>query len=199
MTTAVFEEIRQVIRLKKHRARQKILVLEEFAMVGKKNPIAKEIIIDFAERLRKLGCWIIALTPRPQNYFDLDVGQALWGVADNFVFLKMSDDNVDYLRQKSSLLDEANAQIIKSLRTVRGEHADVFYMNKKKTQQGAFRFIQTPLDRWLAPTNSKDALMAERALEQFGKEKWKALQYLAETYPHGVESAQLSSEGTEAA
>jgi hypothetical protein len=71
----------------------------------------------------------------------------MWGVADNFLFLQMSADNVDYLSKQSSLLDEASREIIKSLRTKKGQHADVFFMNKKKTQQGAFRYFQTPLDR----------------------------------------------------
>jgi hypothetical protein len=185
MTMAVFEEIRQILKTPEHRERESFIVLEEFAMVGRNNPTAREFIIDFAERLRKLGCWLIALTPRPQNYFELEVGQALWGVADNFIFLQMSEDNVKYLKEKSDLIDEAGFQIIKSLRTMRGQYADVFFMNKKKTNQGAFRFIQTPLDRWLAPTNAKDSAEAVKALKKFPNDRWKALKYLAETFPHG--------------
>jgi hypothetical protein len=139
-----------------------------------------------AETCRKLGYWLITLTPRPQNYFELDVGKAFWGVADNYIFLQMNTDNVDYLAQHSSMLDEANTEIIKSLRTKRGAYAEVFYMNKKKTVQGAFRYHPTPLSTWLSPTNAKAAREADLALKKFAGRKWEALLSLAEKYPNGL-------------
>jgi hypothetical protein len=186
MTMAVFEEIRQIIKLPTNQGRTGFIVLEELGMLGRDNPTASKFIVDFAETARKLGYWLIGLTPRPQNFFELDAGKAMWGVADNFLFLQMSADNVDYLAKHSSLLDEASREIIKSLRTKRGSHADVFYVNKKKTRQGAFRYFQTPLDRWLAPTNAKDAREAAHALKRFEGRRWEALRYLADTYPNGV-------------
>ena len=134
-----------------------------------------------AETFRKLGFWLIGLTPRPQNYFETEAGKAMWGAADNFIFMQMSEDNARYLAEHSSLLDEAGLGIVKSLRTMRGQYADVFYMNKKKTHQGAFRFVQTPLDRWLSPTNAMDAALAEQALKAAGGDKWRALAALAST------------------
>ena len=154
-------------------------------MFGRDNPTASQFIIDAAETFRKLGYWLISLTPRPQNYFELDAGRAMWGVADNFIFLQMSADNVRYLTEKSSLLDEASTEIIKSLKTKRSEYAEIYYMNKKKTVQGAFRYFQTPLDKWLAPTSAKSANAAAKALERFNDNKWKALAYLAKHYPQG--------------
>ena len=147
MTMSVFEEIRRVIKLPENAGRAGFIVLEELGMLGRDNPTASRVIVDFAETLRKLGYWLISLTPRPQNYFELEAGRAMWGLADNFVFLQMGADNVDYLAKHSALLDEANTEIIKSLRTKRGSHAEVFLMNKKKIRQGAFRYYQTPYDR----------------------------------------------------
>ena len=102
-----------------------------------------------------------------QNYFDLEVGKAFWGVADNFIFLQMSSDNVDYILEKSSLIDEASGEIIRSLRTKKGKYADVFYMNKNKSNAGAFRYCQTKYDRWMAPTNAQDSMAAIKALNKF--------------------------------
>lgn len=189
MTMAVFEEIRQIIKRPENRNRGGLIILEELGMLGRNNPTASSLIIDFAETMRKLGFWLISLTPRPQNYFELEVGKAMWSVADNFLFLQMSADNVEYLAKQSALLDEASREIIKSLRTKKGQYADVFYMNKKKTQAGAFRYFQTPLDRWLAPTNAKDANEAAKALRLFKDDRWQALTYLAEKFPRGVETA----------
>jgi hypothetical protein len=109
----------------------------------------------------------------------------MWGVADNFIFLQMSSDNVDYMTKHSSLLDEAGVEIVKSLRTVRGSHADVFFVNKKRTKQGAFRFFQTSYDRWLAPTNAKAMTEARKALKRHRQDKWLALEELVEKFPTG--------------
>ena len=194
MTMSVVEEIRRVIKLPENQNRGGFIVFEELGMLGRDNPTASRFILDAAETFRKLGFWLIGLTPRPQNYFELEAGRAMWSVADNFIFLQMSGDNVDYLGKNSTLLDEASGQIIKSLRTKRGQYAEVFYMNKKKTKQGAFRYFQTPLDRWLAPTNSKDAYEASEALKRFKNSKWQALEYLAKTFPNGVENAVIKKE-----
>ncbi|MGE0175068.1 MAG: TraC family protein [Oligoflexales bacterium] len=185
MTMSVVEEIRQTIKLHRDAGRQGFVVLEELQMLGRGSSVGKQFVLDAAETFRKLGVWLISLTPRPQNYFETEVGQAMWGVADNFIFLQMSSDNVDYVTKHSSLLDEAGLEIVKSLRTVRGSHADVFYVNKKRTTQGAFRFFQTPYDRWLAPTNAKAMLEARKALAKHGDNKWLALEELVEKFPAG--------------
>jgi len=186
MTMSVVEEIRQTINQHRDEGRCGLVVLEELQMLGRGSSIGKQFVLDAAETFRKLGVWLISLTPRPQNYFETEVGQAMWGVADNFLFLQMSSDNVDYVAKKSSLLDEAGVEIVKSLKTIRGSHADVFYTNKKRTKLGAFRFFQTAHDRWLAPTNAKSALEAKRALKRHGDDKWQALDELVEKYPDGV-------------
>ena len=91
----------------------------------------------------------------------------------------MSADNVEYLKNKSSLLDEANSEIIKSLETKKDEYAEVYYMNKNKTKQGAFRYIQTGFDKWLSPTNAQDSLRADKVFEDYKENPWKALEILA--------------------
>lgn len=189
MTMSVMEEIRRIIKLPENRGRLGFIVLEELGMLGRNNPTAGPFIVDYAETGRKLGYWLISLTPRPQNYFELEVGKAMWGVADNFVFLQMSSDNVDYLKKHSTILDEATSEIVKSLRTKRGFFADIFSTDKKKSKAGAFRYHQTPLDRWLAPSNAKDSKEAAKAIKKFEDDKWKALAYLMEKFPRGVENA----------
>jgi hypothetical protein len=185
MAMSVMDEITRIIKLPEHKGRMGLIVLEELGRLGKDATVAR-YVIDWAETLRKLGYWLIGLTPRPENYFEMEAGRALWSVADNFVFLQMSADNVRYLVEKSDILDEASAEIVKSLRTVRSKYADVFFTNKKKTRQGAFRFSQTPLDRWLAPTNARDALAASEAKRRYPGDKWKALEHLAALYPEGI-------------
>ena len=126
MTMSVIEEIRQMIQRPEHQGRSGFIVIEELGMLGRNNPVAKNFIIDAAETFRKLGFWLIGLTPRPQNYFELEAGRAMWSVADNFIMLKMSPDNVDYLLKKSNIFDEANSEIVKSLKVKRGEFTEIF-------------------------------------------------------------------------
>lgn len=185
MTMAVMDEITRIIKLSEHKGRMGVIVLEELGRLGKDPTVAK-YVVDWAETLRKYGYWLIGLTPRPENYFELEAGRALWSVADNFVFLQMSDDNIKYIKNNSDILNEATVEIVKSLRTIRGKSAEVFYTNKKRTSQGSFTFFQTPLDRWLAPTNAKDAVIASEVLKEFSNDKWKALHVLSERYPEGV-------------
>lgn len=185
MSMAVMDEITRIIKLPANKGRMGLIVLEELGRLGQ-DPTVARYVVDWAETLRKYGYWLIGLSPRPSTYFELEAGRALWSVADNFVFLQMSADNVNYITKNSDILDEADAQIVKSLRTVRGKYADVFYTNKKKSRKGAFRFFQTALDCWLAPTNSRDAGAAQAALQAFPGERWQALQYLATAFPDGV-------------
>lgn len=183
MTMAVIEEIRRILSLPENQGRTGFLVMEEFAMLGRNNPAFSDFAIDFAETMRKRGCWLITLTPRPQNYFELEVGEAFWSVASNYIFLQMNSDNVDFILEKSSLLDEATGEIVRSLKTIKGKHSEIFYSNKNKTVQGAFCYAQTPKGRWLSPTNAKDTREALNALKKF-EDKWEALDYLVKNYPN---------------
>ena len=178
MTMAVIEEIRRILSLPENLGRAGFLVMEEFAMLGRNNPAFSDFAIDFTETMRKRGCWLLTLTPRPQNYFNLEVGKAFWSVASNFIFLQMNSDNCDYVAENSSLLVEATVEIVRSLKTVKGQYAEVFYTNKNKTRQGAFRYRQTSIDRWMSPTNAKDAREVVKALEKF-EDKWEALAHLS--------------------
>lgn len=67
MTMAVVEEIR--CHIKANPGRGGLLIFEEIGMLGKDNKTAESFIIEAAETFRKLGVWLIGLTPRPQNYF----------------------------------------------------------------------------------------------------------------------------------
>ena len=170
------------LSLPENKGRTGFLVMEEFAMLGRNNSAFCDFAIDFSETMRKRGCWLITLTPRPQNYFQLEIGQAFWGVADNFIFLKMNPDNVDYIVKNSTLLNASSAEIVKNLNTIKGERAEIFYSNKSGTIQGQFKFSQIPIQKWLSPTNAQDQLLVDKAIERYPKDMWAALNYLLENH-----------------
>ncbi len=189
MSMAILEEIKRIKKLPENKDTPVVLIVEEMGRLGQIKEIA-DMVIDFAETGRKLGMWLIAISPRAKHFFEGDVGKAMWSVADNYMFLQMSKDNITYLAEKSSMIDEASRQIIESLRLHKGSHTEVFYMNKKKTVQGAFCYHQTPTERWLAPTNIKEMAKALEVLKAFPKNPHAAIAHLAKNYPYGISANQ---------
>jgi type IV secretory pathway VirB4 component len=178
MSLAIMEEIRRVKKLPENKARDVFVIIEEMGRLGNIPEIAN-MVTDFAETGRKLRMWLIAIAPRAKHFFETEVGKAMVSVADNFLFMCMNAQDVDYLKEKFSLIDEANSEIIRSLQTKKDQYAEFFYMNKKKTIQGAGKYVQTAKEKWLAPTNARDALKAAEALERFD-DKWDALDFLCQ-------------------
>ncbi|MGK5088851.1 hypothetical protein WDW86_14935 [Bdellovibrionota bacterium FG-2] len=97
-TMSVVDEIRRRIKTDGARERGGFVVIEKLGMLGRNNPVAQDFVIDAAETFRKLGFFLIGLTPDPANYFRTEAGQAMWAVADHYLFLAMKDDNVKFLR-----------------------------------------------------------------------------------------------------
>ena len=190
VTMSVIEEIRRKITATEGRERGGFIVIEELGMMGRNNPTAKDFIIDAAETFRKLGFFLIGLTPNPRNYFEIAAGQAMWAVADHYIFLAMKEDNVDFIAKNSGLLDEAAVQIVKSLKTVRGQYADCFYIHKSKSVSGAFRSIPSVHEMWLMPTHLPDGLEAQKALKRFPNDPGSALEDLVHRFPQGTKDAQ---------
>ncbi|MGK5086525.1 hypothetical protein WDW86_03110 [Bdellovibrionota bacterium FG-2] len=186
MTMSVVDDIRRKVKDTDARSRGGFIVIEELGMLGRNNPVAKDFVIDAAETFRKLGFFLIGLTPNPRNYFDTSAGQAMWAVADHFIFLSMKDDNVNFIAKNSDLLNEAASQIVKSLRTERGLYADAFYVHKTQTLAGAFRSVPSAHELWLMPTHRPDALEAERTLALFPTEPLRALEDLVTRFPEGT-------------
>ncbi len=152
ITLSVFEEIKRIIALPENQGRGGIIVFEEFGQLGGKNPTAARYIEDFAETIRKLKFWLIGIAPNPKVFFETDPGKAMWAAADNFFFLNMKPDSVEYVRSKSEILNGPPGDIVKSLATRPGQFAEVFYTDKAAKSRGAFRFIQSrPLSTYSEP------------------------------------------------
>lgn len=147
MSMCVIQEIMTTMGRPENLKRGGVLYIEELGCLGRDNPIVGEFVVEAAERMRKMGFFLIGVAPNPRVFFETEAGKAVWGGADNFFFLKMSPDNVRYLKEHSSLLGPASLEIVGSLETRLNEYAEVFYTNKTGTHQGAFRYVQSDLDR----------------------------------------------------
>lgn len=156
MSMCVIQEIMTIMSQPENLKRGGALEIEELGCLGRDNPIVGEFITEAAERMRKMGFFLIGVAPNIRVFFETEAGKALWAGADNYFFMKMSPDNVRYLREKSSLLKPADLEIVDTLETVPDEYAEVYYTNKNGTHRGAFRYIQSNLDRQTSVNSEKD-------------------------------------------
>lgn len=161
MSMSVIHEIMTMMGKPENLKRGGVLYIEELGCLGRDNPIVGEFVVEAAERMRKMGFFLIGVAPNPRVFFETEAGKAVWGAATHFFFLMMSPDNVRYLKENSSLLGPAPLEIVGSLVTEPDEYAEVFYTDKTGTQQGAFRYIQSKLDRSASVNSEKDRAALE--------------------------------------
>ena len=181
LTMSVTEEIRRILTLKENRDKKSYLIIKDFTVLGKSNAAFKEYATVLTSSMADKGCSIIPVARNPQDFLDSDIGQTFWGASDQYFFLPMNTDQVDYLSSKSSLMDEANTEIIRSLRA--SEQKIEFYkMDAGKTSQGALMIDITNIDHWLCPGNSKDVATVTDILAQ-NKSKTEAITALIPKTP----------------
>lgn len=163
MSMCVINEIMAMMGTPENLKRGGVAYIEELGCLGRDNPIVGDFVVEAAETMRKMGFFLIGVAPNPTIFFETEAGRAVWRGADNFFFLKMSPDNVRYLSENSSLLGPAPLEIVGSLETVPNEYAEVYYTNKTGTEQGAFRYIQSHLDRASSVNSERDRQALEAA------------------------------------
>ncbi|HEX7676327.1 MAG TPA: TraC family protein [Bdellovibrio sp.] len=156
MSMSIIYEIMTMMNKPENLARGGVLYIEELGCLGRDNPIVGDFIVEATERMRKMGFFVLGVAPNPAIFFELEAGRAIWRAADNFFFFKMSRDNVKYLREKSDVLDEGEAEVVSSLDTKDREYAEVFYKNKAGSIKGAFRYIQSSLDRRTSANSERE-------------------------------------------
>ncbi len=156
MSMCVIHEVMTIMAKPESLKRGGVLYIEELGCLGRDNPIVGNFVIEAAERMRKMGFFLMGVAPNPRIFFETEAGKAVWGAADHFFFLKMSPDNVSYLAKNSSLLKSAPIEILNTLETKPNEYAEVFYTDKAGTHQGAFRYIQSNLDRISSVNSERD-------------------------------------------
>lgn len=173
MSMCVIFEIMTKMARPENLKRGGALCIEELGCLGRDNPFVGAFVVEAAERMRKMGFNLIGVAPNPRVFFETEAGKAAWGGAEHFFFLKMSPDNVRYLAEKSSLLSPPMLEILGTLETKNGEHADILYTNKDGTHQGAIRYVQSDLDRQASVNSERDRqeAAADQAISQQSKSK----------------------------
>lgn len=86
-------------------------------------------------------------------------------------------------------LNEAELDLIRSLTTRKGEFSETFCIRPKSRQ--VLRLRVPPLHYWVLTTDPPDREARDKAFDRFDGDQWKALRWLAQKYPHGMEHAGL--------
>ena len=156
MSMCVIQEILGLMAKPENMKRGGVLYIEELGCLGRDNPIVGQFVREAAERMRKMGFWLMGVAPNPRVFFETEAGRAVWEGAEHFCFLKMSPDNIKYLKENSELLKPADFEILNTLETISNEYAEVYYTDKAGKSKGAFRYIQSDIDRRTSVNSLKD-------------------------------------------
>ncbi|MCB9086007.1 MAG: hypothetical protein H6624_16810 [Bdellovibrionaceae bacterium] len=183
---SIFEQIRQIRLLPENEDKEAILILDEIADLDRGVPMFKDIIESISEKSRKDGLWLFPATCNPEAFADMPGCKACAKAARYFAFTAMSDENLSILMKKTEIIDEFDQTVIRSLKTVRGKHSEI-YIKAVDGQKTVLRYIQSPTQRWLLPTNIKEGAEAFRGLKKHKGDALEAIKELSEKYPHGIE------------
>lgn len=142
------------------------LVIDE-AHLQLKIPVIVDFVILVAKVARKLGLWLCIVT---QNVTDLKSDQArkIITLCENFILLKLSEDEIQKTREIKPLTDE-QINLIRGLRTVKGVFSEAMMLNPK--YQGLFRII--PPRRLLAilQNNQEEKRERRELTNKYGTDK----------------------------
>lgn len=174
-----FEKIRQIRMQPENQGKEIIIILDEIADLDRGIPLFADIISSWAETGRKEGVWFFFATCTPQVFNDpnLKACRTCMSVASNYVFTAMSDENLAELENEYSIIDDRDKAIIRSLKTVKGKHSE-FYVIKGDGSRCVYRLVESPVKRWLQPTNVQDTNKALKAIQKFNGDALKAAEYL---------------------
>lgn len=183
-----FEKIRQIRMQPENQGKEVIIILDEIAELDRGIPMFADIISGWAETSRKEGVWFHFATCTPSVFNDkkLKACGTCLRVAHNYVFTSMSDENLSALDLDFEVIDERDKEIIRSLKTVKGQYSE-FYVITKDGERSVYRLVESPVKRWLQPTNAKDTREALRALKLHNNDAAKAAKDLQTRFPNGVE------------
>ena len=158
---------------------------EAWHMVGRRE--TGEYANDLARRSRHLGMAFLVAT---QQLSDLDTpyGRALLRNATQHLFLAQNASEADWAAATLNLTAQ-EAALVKRLRTVKGSHAQAFWINGDRGR-GQIAIRLGALEQWAYTSDPvRDAPARAAAVAEHGGDVWAALRRLADDGPPGTRAA----------
>ena len=162
-------------------------------------PEAATFIAECYRTFRKYGASAISVTQSLSDFLGSGLEDAILGNSNTRFILRQNsaptvNDIVKYFN-----FNEQERRLIESLQIKKGEYSEVFFSQSKELQNISSKMIiyPTPIEYWVATTDSSDLYHYETVKEQFGDlSLYEVLQKCAEEFPHGVgQSNAMSKRG----
>ncbi len=148
------------------------------------NPASGAYVNDLVRRGRHLGMALLASTQQASD-FDSESGVALLRNATQIMLLGQSPDEVNFLREALHLTD-AEAQLITRLKTVKGSHSQVFWINGTRGR-GVVALRVSPMEYWAFTSDPiRDVPARAAKVAQHDGDVWAAIADLAGHDIHNV-------------
>jgi hypothetical protein len=163
-----------------------LLIDEAWHLVGRKE--TGEYANDLARRARHLGLFLIVMSQHLSD-FATEHGLALIRNSTMQLFLSQHPDEIPFVQEALGLSDE-EAALIGRLKTVKGSHSQMFWVNGVRGK-GRVALRIGPTEYWCFTSDPlRDAPLREAAIKEHDGDVWSAVQSLARGGIAGAESGE---------
>jgi hypothetical protein len=152
-----------------------LLIDEGWHLVGRRE--TGEYANDIARRARHLGLFLIVMSQHLSD-FATDHGLALIRNSTMQLFLNQHPDEIPFVQEALGLSDE-EAALIGRLKTVKGSHSQIFWVNGMRGK-GRVALRVGPTEYWCFTSDPvRDVPLREAAISEHGGDVWSAVTDLA--------------------
>jgi hypothetical protein len=152
-----------------------LLIDEGWHLVGRRE--TGEFANDLARRARHLGLFLIVMSQHLSD-FATEHGLALIRNSTMQLFLNQHPDEIPYVQDALRLSDE-EAALIGRLKTVKGSHSQIFWVNGTRGK-GRVSLRVGPTEYWCFTSDPlRDVPLRDAAIENCGGDVWAAVNDLA--------------------
>jgi hypothetical protein len=152
-----------------------LMIDEAWHLVGRAE--TGEFANDLARRARHLGLFLIVMSQHLSD-FASEHGMALIRNATMQLFLAQHPDEIPFIQEALSLSDE-EAGLISRLKTVKGSHAQMFWVNGTRGK-GRVSLRLGPTEYWCFTSDPvQDAPVRDAMAARHGEDIWAAIAALA--------------------
>lgn len=152
-------------------------------------PEAATFIAECYRTFRKYGASAISVTQSLSDFLGGGLEDAILGNSNTrFILRQNSAPTVESITKYFNF-NEQEKRLIESLQIKKGEYSEVFFSQSKELHNISSKMIiyPTPIEYWVATTDSKDLDCFEAIKDQFlDLNLYETLQKCAEEFPHGV-------------
>lgn len=150
------------------------------------SPSTGGYINDLARRSRHLGLFLLVSSQQLSD-FNSKHGLALLQNSTLQFLLRQMPNEIPFIQHALQLTDQ-EAELLKQLRTKKGEFSEMFWVNGVRGR-GRLSIAVGPREYWSFTSEPhRDVPRRNQAIEEFGGDQWKAIHYLAEHVPIETET-----------